>query len=72
MKFLVFLFSFLISVPVTGTPDTYIYLCNSPGGKKYHYNRYCRGLNACKSGIIKVTIEEAKRNGKTLCGWESQ
>jgi hypothetical protein len=34
-------------------------------------SRYTRG-RASGNSRIKVTIEAAKRNGKTLCGWESQ
>ncbi len=50
--------------------ETFVYLCNSPGGKKYHFKKTCRGLSRCKASIIKVTLEEAKNRGKTLCGWE--
>ncbi len=44
--------------------------CDSSGGKKYHYSKSCRGLSNCQHEIIKVTLEEAKKRGKTLCGWE--
>lgn len=47
-----------------------VYLCDSPGGKKYHYSKSCRGLSNCKYEIIKVKLSEAKKDGKTLCGWE--
>lgn len=47
-----------------------VYLCNSSGGKKYHLKSNCRGLNRCKAKIIKVSLKEAKKRGKTLCGWE--
>lgn len=49
---------------------TNVYICNSQNGKKYHFTKSCRGLNACKSAIKKMTITEAKEIGKTLCGWE--
>jgi len=49
---------------------TDVYICNSLNGKKYHFTKSCRGLNACKSDIKKMTIEDAKKIGKTLCGWE--
>lgn len=51
-------------------PETSVYLCDSSGGKKYHHNKSCRGLSNCQHEIIKVTLEEAKKRGKTLCGWE--
>ncbi|KLT64786.1 MULTISPECIES: hypothetical protein [Pedobacter] len=47
-----------------------VYLCDSEGGKKYHYTTSCRGLSNCQHKIIKVTLEKAKSQGKTLCGWE--
>lgn len=50
--------------------ETYVYLCDSPGGKKYHFKETCRGLSRCKADIIKVSLEQAKKRGKTLCGWE--
>lgn len=52
------------------SPATYVYLCDSTGGKKYHFTESCRGLNACTHRIIKVTLEEAKSKGKSICGWE--
>jgi len=50
--------------------QTSAYLCDSPGGAKYHYTKNCRGLSNCKHKIIKVSVSEAKKRGKTLCGWE--
>jgi len=50
---------------------TKVYICDSSGGKKCHYTKDCRGLNACKHEIKKVTLEEAMKKGKKeLCGWE--
>lgn len=63
------LFVSFIAVP-TISPQTSVYLCDSSGGKKYHYTKSCRGLSNCQHEIIKVSLEEAKRRGKTLCGWE--
>ncbi|NII84264.1 MULTISPECIES: hypothetical protein [unclassified Pedobacter] len=50
--------------------NTTVYICNSAGAKKYHYTSSCRGLSNCTYKIIKVDIEKAKKDGKTLCGWE--
>lgn len=47
-----------------------VFLCDSKGGKKYHLTEKCRGLSNCSYRIVKVTLEEAKRRGKTRCGWE--
>lgn len=47
-----------------------VYLCDSAGGKKYHYSKNCRGLSSCKHDIIKVSLKKAQTLGKTLCGWE--
>lgn len=48
-----------------------VYICDSTTAKRYHYNRSCRGLNACTHDIIDITREEAINNyGRTLCGWE--
>jgi 5-bromo-4-chloroindolyl phosphate hydrolysis protein len=55
---------------ITCKENTTVYICNSPGAKKYHYTSSCRGLSNCTYKIIKVDIEKAKKDGKTLCGWE--
>lgn len=58
------------SSPIESAPEASVYLYDSSGGKKYHYSNNCRGLSNCQHKIIKVTVEEAKKRGKTLCGWE--
>lgn len=52
------------------TTEADVYLCNSKGGKKYHFTKDCQGLRNCKAEIIKVTLSEAKSKGKTICGYE--
>jgi hypothetical protein len=52
--------------------ETTVYICNSPGAKKYHLNKNCKGLSTCQHRIVKTTLEQAKKSGKTLCGWEKQ
>lgn len=47
-----------------------VYICKSKGAKKYHLKEFCRGLNACKKEVVKVTLKEAKAKGLDLCGWE--
>ena len=50
--------------------STEVYVCNGKSSKRYHYKKNCRGLSNCRSSISKLSIEEAKRRGRTLCGWE--
>jgi 5-bromo-4-chloroindolyl phosphate hydrolysis protein len=49
---------------------TTVYICNSKSGKKYHLKADCHGLSNCSHTVIKITLDEAKKKGKTLCGWE--
>jgi len=58
-----FIFSFYSAVD-------HVYICDSKSAKKYHYKKDCRGLNACKAEVVKVTLTDAKESKKTLCGWE--
>jgi len=62
-----FLLIFLIALKCAPTT---VYLCDSKGGKKYHYKSDCRGLNNCSYKTISTTLEKAKKSGKTACGWE--
>ncbi|MFF5381870.1 hypothetical protein [Pedobacter suwonensis] len=66
LSLLIFLFANMITCKETTT----VYICNSPGAKKYHNSSNCRGLSNCTYKIVKVDIEQAKKDGKTLCGWE--
>jgi len=68
MKTLSLFIFFLISIACK--ESTTVYLCNSEGGKKYHYKSTCRGLSNCQRKIIETTLDKAKSQGKTLCGWE--
>lgn len=60
----------LLTSCITGNDSQTVYLCNSEGGRKYHYTSDCRGLSNCQHKIIKTTLDKAKGQGKTLCGWE--
>lgn len=66
---ILFIFS-SFTVEKSSSAETSVYLYDSCGGKKYHYEKNCRGLSNCQHEIIKVTLEQAKKRGKTLCGWE--
>lgn len=47
-----------------------VYICKGPSSKKYHYTKKCRGLSNCSKEVSEVTLEQAKKIGRTLCGWE--
>jgi hypothetical protein len=68
MKIL-FMLLFLLSDNKCADPS-FVYICNSTGAKKYHLKEDCRGLRNCQHRVVKMTLEEAKKRGKTLCGWE--
>lgn len=57
-----------VSTPLGFFED--VYICDSKSGKKYHFTKTCRGLNACKASIKKLSLTDAKKLGKDLCGWE--
>jgi hypothetical protein len=48
-----------------------VYICKGPKSKKYHYKKDCRGLSSCSTDTYSVTLSEAKKLGRTLCGWEN-
>lgn len=57
----------LVLTSFVGSSSTQaVYLCDSPGGKKYHLNEKCRGLSNCQRKIVSTTLEKAKKAGKTL------
>lgn len=47
-----------------------VYICKSPGAKKFHFNRNCRGLNRCKHTIEQTTRKAAEGLGLGVCGYE--
>lgn len=53
-----------------GSSSTRVYICNGPKSKKYHLTENCRGLKNCSTEIEKVSVEDAKKKGRTLCGYE--
>jgi len=73
-KMKTFLLLFLLlsdcKTAITPTDNTIVYICESSNGKKYHLNPNCKGLRNCSHRIVKLTLGEAKRRGKTLCHWE--
>jgi hypothetical protein len=65
----VLLFLFLINTKCT-EPAKEVYVCDSSNAKRYHLRSDCRGLSNCSYRTLKITLEKAKKDGKTLCGWE--
>ena len=57
-----------VNIPTEPFQD--VFICDSRNGKKYHFTKTCRGLNACKASIKKLSLADAKKLGKTICGWE--
>ena len=68
MKKLLLLIAFITLTSLT--VDKEVYICQSKGGKKYHFTKDCRGLSSCRAEIVKVKLSEAEKQGKTLCGYE--
>ncbi|WP_316826438.1 hypothetical protein [Pedobacter miscanthi] len=69
MKTLSLLILFFLT-NITCKESTTVYICNSPNAKRYHNSSSCKGLSNCTYKIVKIDIEKAKKDGKTLCGWE--
>lgn len=55
--------------PTTTQGNDKVYICTGPQSKRYHKTRNCRGLGSCSGEIKAVTLEYAKRIGRTKCGW---
>jgi hypothetical protein len=70
MKSLIIISSFLFFGFTIVDDDTNVYICDSKTATKYHLKKDCRGLNACKSKVVKITLTDAKKEKKKLCGWE--
>lgn len=60
----------LLIAPRLNNSKTMVYICDSSNGKKYHLLNDCRGLSHCTHRIIEITLEEAKKRGMALCGYE--
>ena len=49
------------------TKTNVVYVCDGKYATKYHDSANCRGLGNCKGDIVKMTIDQARNNGKTAC-----
>jgi 5-bromo-4-chloroindolyl phosphate hydrolysis protein len=61
---------FVLLMNIECNDVTTVYVCDSQHATRYHYKSTCRGLRNCSYRIVKIRLEEAKKQGKTLCGWE--
>lgn len=52
---------------VRADESTTVVVCMGGSSKRYHKTEYCRGLNNCQGGLKRVSLEEAKRAGRTAC-----
>lgn len=50
-------------------PDR-VYVCDSTGAKRFHLRKDCTGLRNCKHQIVEISLDSAKRTGRTLCHLE--
>ncbi|MEW7279041.1 hypothetical protein ABW636_10645 [Aquimarina sp. 2201CG1-2-11] len=71
-KLLIHLFAITVMAPsiLTIEADKHVYICKGPKSKKYHYDENCRGLSKCSTDISEVSLKDAKKEERTLCGWE--
>lgn len=69
MKPIIFLCLVCVGIACSTAP-TVVYLCDSSGALRYHYQQDCKGLSNCSYQIEETTLTSAKEKGKTLCGWE--
>lgn len=47
-----------------------VYICNGPSSHRYHHSKRCIGLSNCSTDIEKISLQEAKDKGRSLCGYE--
>lgn len=46
-----------------------VYICTGPKSKRYHCDQYCKGLRSCSKDVIAVSLEKARKMGRTPCKW---
>lgn len=66
MKTLVLLSVLLLSAKSATT----VFVCVSPSAEVYHYKEDCRGIKKCTHEVKKVSLDEAKKMGRRMCGFE--
>lgn len=50
-------------------PQTKVYICTGPQSKRFHKTPNCKGLQSCSKEIKAVTLEQARKMGRTPCKW---
>jgi len=65
-----FLIIIFISTSSMTFDEVNVFICKGKYSKKYHYSKSCRGLSNCSTQVYSVTLQDAKKLGRTLCGWE--
>lgn len=72
MKTFITILSLFVLLGFSGVDSSVsdVYICKGKYSKKYHYDKNCRGLSNCKADIILVDLQDAKKIGRDLCGWE--
>lgn len=53
----------------TTAPQVKVYICTGPQSKRFHKTPDCQGLRSCSKEIKAVTLEQAKKMGRTPCKW---
>ncbi len=56
--------------PTDRTVHETVYVCHSPGARKYHLRENCGGLKRCKHEVITMSSSDAEKRGLGLCGFE--
>ncbi|MDO9152951.1 MAG: hypothetical protein Q7U47_04460 [Paludibacter sp.] len=59
----------LFIIPLLSNENIKVYVCTSIASKRYHKSTECEGMQACKAIMRIVTLDDAKRFGKTPCGF---
>lgn len=69
MKYLLLIFCLLFTINTT-TNEKKVYVCTGSWAKCYHNKKDCDGLQNCGGVIKEVTMEEAKKMGRSKpCGY---
>lgn len=55
-----------ISISTVSLYDS-VYMCDSPGAKRFHASETCKGLSNCGGDIIKTSRAEAEDKWRTYC-----
>lgn len=71
MKGLLIVFAFTVMALQSFTQKSdSVYLCMGPKSKVYHLIRDCRGLKHCSTVLKKVSLDDAIKYHRRLCGYE--